>query len=343
MLDSGFELLEHAGIVLCLRYSPKGEYLLVARANLERGLVQIWRTSGLHAEDGQPVQTEPIAWRIFEHQVLDACWTAEDSFLVCGDEGLSSAYRVDPTDKVENGFSAGSVAVQGLRETRSHMVGLKAKWDKVRFDENLGVAVFASMESRHLITLPLRGDVSAEASGEPSDVDGALDLAGQLTALAFQPITSANAGDKNEERVDGSLLAATFEQGICVIYRVTRPTETCTKCEELLALELPEGPALALSWSPGGAQLAIGGTDLVQIWQASDLMERQNGKRHVALVTWRPDHAALGRRNGVHVEENEAEEEVMVGPSLSWSADGESVGFAVDKQVGFVLLSVTGP
>ena len=342
-LDARAKLLEPASIVLCLRYSPKGDYLLVLRTNLHRGLVQVWRTPGSdeHKDNDSDLQAQgarPIAWRIFERQVLDASWTADDRFLVCGDDGISGAYNLDQTIKPENGFTEESVAVHGLVEHQSEMIGLRCKWDKLRVDGRLGVAAFASTERRVIFTVPLQSCMSDTA--DKGDIGDATSLPGQLTALAFQPHYDSHenqAGDHGAE--DSCLLAATFEEGLCVLYRISRPSSTHADCEELLQLELPEGPALALAWSPQGTHLAIGNTDLAQVWQAEDLERLPNGKRHEALVTWQPDADAIGKRNGEHADEQEG----MIEPSLSWSADGESLAFAVDRQVSIAVALPKNP
>ncbi|KAK4548068.1 hypothetical protein LTR36_010788 [Oleoguttula mirabilis] len=358
VFETGPDLLHPAPIVLCLRYSPKGDYLLVLRTNVKRGMVQIWRTPAAeHQDDGSapPFRpNEPVAWRILEHPALDACWTADDRFLVCGDEGLASAYHLDPTAKPDNGFVAENVTIHGLREHRSDMLGFNARWDKLRFDSKLGVAVFASTEGKKLLALPLHIDSSAGADGKPNP-DDALSLPGQLTALAFQPGQAVTA-EEDEGAPQVCLLAAAFAEGHCTIYRLSRPTsDTRPTCKEIVTLELAEGPALALAWSPGGEYLAVGGVDVVQIWRREDLPAEAEaeagteGRKVGALVTWRPDGKAraLGRRNGVHEHEHEhaeedgnenesGDEEGMVEPSLSWSADGGSLAFAAEKQLAVI-------
>jgi len=330
-LDPGIPLLKNMGIALCVRYSPSGDHLLVVRTNLKRGSVQIWRTPDVKSEDSDSgvftESTEPIAWRIFEHQVLDACWISDDEFLVCGDQGLSCAYRLEPTVKDEEEYTAENVAIQGLSEQRSDMIAIPSQWDKICFDPNLSVAVFATTEGKTLLSVPIQRD---SPSGNDStqvdlkaDIDGALIMSGQLTALAFQ----SHAAD---EKKDSSLLAATFEEGACIIYRLTRPSDTRTNSEEVVRLELAEGPALTLAWSPKGTYLAVGGPELVQIWREEDLSEKREGNRQAPLVTWRPDGNAVCKRNGEHAS---AGDRGLVEPSLSWSADGESLAFGVDRQV----------
>lgn len=102
---------------------------------------------------------------------------------------------------------------------------------------------------------------------------------------------------------------------------------------ELASLTLSEGPALTIAWSPNGEHLAIGNGELVQMWSA-DSLRRKNGVRHVAdpSVTWRPTSETNGVVDGEHADKPVAQ------PSLSWSSDGESLAFAVDKQVSYILV-----
>lgn len=342
--------------MLGLRYSPNGEYMLVVRTNLKRGLLQVWRTPDLKREsDGRPVlamdNTEPVAWRIFEHQALDACWTSNDALLVCGDQGLASAYRLDAGVKTENGFTVENVAVQGLIEEGSEMSSLKHKWDKLRFDEKTGVAVLASTEASMMFTLPIHGTYESDTPSE----DAILTLPGRLTALAFQPQHRSNAAldTKPETKSDdnSAFIAAAFEQGFAMLYRITGPSSRLSVSAERLRLDLADAaPALAVAWSPQGTHLAVGGTDVVQVWSRESL-EAQGARTCEPLVTWRSDPKALergrrgvenGRVNGGDVADGNGVngEAVVAEPSLSWSADGESLGFAVDGQVSVIVLAL---
>ena len=72
--------------------------------------------------------------------------------------------------------------------------------------------------------------------------------------------------------------------------------------------------------------------------------ERERGVDTVPLVTWRPEtetNGTNGESNG-HGETNgngDVSELAQSEPSLSWNADGERLGFAVDRQVSLYFLS----
>lgn len=311
------QLLEPPGVVLCLRYSQNTSYLLVAVTNGQRGLVQIWETP---SDSNSPkTQREPCAWKIFENTLLDVSWTGDDTFLACGAGGLSAMYQIDQNRQQEIGaVEAGTVSMRGLISQNSDVLEGSHDWDKVRWDDQHNLAVFvSSMEKRMVISSRLQN--GSEGTGEE---DLQIDLPEEPTALAFKPKHG------QAEAEDPSLLAAAFVDGSCLVYRIDRSGDAGPKCSELVSLSLDDGPALAVAWSPNGQYLAVGNSELVQIWSA-DALKRQNGVRHPpqAAVIWRPAPEVNGTMNG------HAQDEKMPEPSLSWSADGESLAYAADKQV----------
>ncbi|TKA75445.1 hypothetical protein B0A55_04875 [Friedmanniomyces simplex] len=333
------KMLEPQGVVLCMRYSRDGTYLLVLRTNAQRGFVQVWKTPQ-PVDDAGSARDQPIAWRWFDRQALDACWTSDILFLICGEDGLSCAYQIDtinngneppvpaPVSAVTNG--------QGLTERDAELIGFKAKWDKLRYDPYAGVAVLASTSSKVFVTRPMTARYAGDLP-QNACLNGELHLPGNLTALAFQPRgpstnSMVTSGDGAEEGLRESLLAATFEEGSCAIYRLTRPNASRAVSERVVSLAMWEGPALALAWSPQGTHLAFGGADVVHIYETAALSTPKNGARREPLVTWRPEAAALAAGKRAEEQEADGEQEVLVQPSLSWSSDGESLGFAVERQ-----------
>lgn len=307
--------------MLALRYQAK---LLVVRTNLKRGLVLVYETNS--------DASDPIAWKIFEHPVLDAAWVKDDEFVVCGDNGLLEAHRVlGVVSLLEAEFTSANIPYYGL-DRLNWLPSVPGKWDKVRYEGVTKVVAVASTEDRKL----------AVCAYDPSNVDDqwtVTELPGQLTALAFEVRTSPlNSGEQHSP-----LLAATFEDGTCALYTRRRPSEANAKSsiESLVTVHVSSGPALALAWTPDGAHLAVGGTDLVQIWETSSLvhydsdtkrLEKKPDAQLQPLVTWSPDATATGPRNGEHESARPLTE-----PSLSWSSDGESLAFAVDKQVRLLM------
>ena len=316
-------MLEPSGLILLLRYSPNADYLLVLRVNQKRGLAMIYNTS--------PGATDhrPIAWRLAEHHILGASWISETSFVVCGEHGLVEAYAIDNSSSAwEDGFTEDSISVIGLTKLSTSLPETDCRWEKLTSDGSNDTVALASINDARLI-------IGSTASARNSTIDfsASIDLPAQLTALAFQP--SAQSISRRP-----SLLATTFEDGTWKLFTNSTTYPSSLTCA--LAYHLTDGPALALAWSHDGQYLAIGGTELVQIWDIDTLVQREDGAAawteqrslsYEPVVTWRPDAAATKPRNG---EQNgHAKEEPLSEPSLSWSADGERLGFAVKKQVCF--------
>jgi transducin (beta)-like 1 len=301
---SSLPLLEPAGIVICIRYSPSGEHLLVVRTNLKRGLVQVYETP---TEEDKPTQRkEPVSWRMFEHQVLDAVWTNDESFVVCGDEGITSSYALlKPESSLTNGFAPESIAVHHLAEQKLEIAPGNIRWDKVRHDTKRGLLLFASTTERKLAIY-----LSPNSGSEEKSLT-VLEIPEQLSALALQPQEEAS-GEKG-------LVAASFEDGTAVLYGYS--TSGALAFEQVATLDLGHSPALALSWSPDGKHLALGGTDSVRIWRVDN--EDLSAFDSRPLVSWRQT-----------ADQDDADEsEALSEPSLSWSPDGERLGFAVERQV----------
>jgi transducin (beta)-like 1 len=304
---SSLPLLEPAGVVLCIRYSPSGEHLLVLRTNLKRGLVQVYETPTV--EDKPTQRKEPIAWRVFEHQVLDATWINDQSFVVCGDEGLTNSYALTkPETAMTNGFGPKSIAVHHLAEQALEIVPGSINWDKVRHDVQRGLLIFASTTNRKLAAY-----LSPNLGSDETSLT-ILEIPEQLSALALQP----------QDKLHGNkgLIAACFEDGTAALYAYSKSGALIF--EQLSTLDLGHSPALALSWSPDGKDLALGGTDSVRVWHVDN--EDLGAFDSRPLVSWRQT-----------AEPDDADEsEALSEPSLSWSPDGERLGFAVERQVCFV-------
>ena len=338
-LSFGLPTLEPGGIVLCVQYNITGTHLLILRTNLKTSLVQVWDTR--HHGDANDTETdpytsaiaEPIAWHIYDRQVLDACWATHDQFVVTGEEGWSSVHAIDNTaPPTPTSVTTETVTSRGLLEQTHHLdpdQDKKRSWSRVCAPSDAsGRVALASADDRTLM-------FAATARGAPDDGSHAsvnvVDLPGTLKGMAFRPVQS-NPEDGNDSAETTLFLATAFEEGFCTLYSARWLGSRCLSSTECARVRLAEGqPALALAWSPDGDHLAVAGTDVVQIWDAESLLDaKQRPHQPEAVVTWRCD--ALG------VWKHEEEELARAGdmscqPSLSWSADGKRVAFAVERQV----------
>ncbi|KAM0720010.1 hypothetical protein Q7P37_004145 [Cladosporium fusiforme] len=318
---SSMPLLSPPGVVHCIRYSPSGEHMLVAQISEKRGLVEIYETP-MNPEK-PTVRKGPTAWRIFEHPVLDATWTNDNSFVVCGDQGITKTYKLlSPEEPSTNGFTPESIAVHHLAEQSLEIEPGTIKWDKVRFDARSGIHVFASTAERKLIAF-----VGPNAASEQKSQMVEIAIPEKLSALTLQP-QELSTGD--ESSVKKSIVAASFQDGSAILFGVSH-TEGSISFEQLVTLDLGQGlPALALAWSPDGKHVALGGMDTVRIWRVD--AESIHSMDTRPLVDWRQAAEINGSTNGEHQDASEGLSE----PSLSWSADGERLGFAVDKQISVI-------
>ncbi|KAK3675142.1 hypothetical protein LTR78_005076 [Recurvomyces mirabilis] len=329
-------MLEPPGVMICMRYSPSGTYILGLRTNMARGMVQIWKAPSAQGEDGEEVPYEPIAYRLFDTQALDACWTNDETFLICGDN-LAAAYQLHPGQ--ERTFHPPDPNGRGLVERSGSLIGFVDTWDKLRYDVGLGAAVIISTVTKTLVTIPLDSDLEVNMKAFTS-IDGQHELPGQITAAAFQPRGPSSAAPPDpevDEETKGTLIACTFAEGFCVIYSITRPEKGRTGSSKAFFLRFPAA-ALALAWSASGRYLAVGGTEAVQIYDVESFGPGQEVR--MPLVNWPSDPGMFRekRRNGaVNGNHGEAgEEEEMMPPSLSWSSDGESLGFALERQIAVI-------
>lgn len=318
-------MLEPAGIALSIRYSPSGEYLLAAKTNGQRGLVQVWKTARTPDLEIQTVH-EPIAWRMFEQPIHEIVWSGHDTFAVCGDAGSSCLYQIDASQQpVSEAQTTGSIEMRGLIALNSNVLPAEHAWDHVRVDQRHKVSAFASVDARQIILTS-----RIHSPDLMSAADHKIDVAGDITALEFQPTqTSSDDHVTDADTQSPSLLAVALDDGPCNIYIASRQADGTITCTDGPTLSLAEGQITTLAWSAKGEYLAAGNADLVQIWHTTSL-KRVDGATSPgpdAYVTWRPATQASERGSEQHDEEKE-----MYQPSLSWSSD-DSLAYAAEKQV----------
>ncbi|KAK4636112.1 hypothetical protein CLAFUW4_00502 [Fulvia fulva] len=332
----GAPLLEPYGMILFLCYSPDSRYLLAGRTKEGGALVQVWK-----ARDPEDDGAQPIAWRLFDKQMLSATWISNETFVVCGEQGLSCKYQVDQAHEevavdglaqlsdMPDNILTGPSKVQGLITHNANIFDFSYALEKLVIDKRHNIGVFQSAESRKLIFTCRLHNRAAEIG---SDLE--VDIPEGLTSLEIAPWEERE--DDKAAVLDAekpTLLAAAFEDGNCIIYEITKTDEGAPKCDEAIKLTLQEGPAIASQWSPNGEHLAVANEEVVQIWSVESFQPK-NGVRHAvdATVVWRPTSEAdetLGESIG-------DEEKTAFEPSLSWSADGESLAFAADKQIAVI-------
>ncbi|USW48639.1 Putative F-box-like/WD repeat-containing protein Ebi [Septoria linicola] len=322
--------LEPPGVIFSVHYSPDSRFLLALRTNMKRSMIQVWPSSRLDVD--APPLSDPIAWRLFDVQVNDAVWTSDDTFVICGEQGLSALYQIDESQGQDlSTLPAGNVLMRGLISRNSNIFEGTSTWDRVRFDARHQVATFASNADRRLLlTAKLRPNGSSTAE----DVEFELPEEKTLQPLEFSTTQVGPDTENEDEQGVESFLAAGYDDGSISLYSINFSPNEGLACKEVTELTLSEPPATALGWSPSGAHLAVANSNLIQIW-SRDSFSRKNGIMQPtrATITWRPTVPAGSSMNG---DANGSKAECE--PSLHWSADGASIAFATEHQVSVIAI-----
>jgi len=331
-----------SSVVLALHYSPDGSKLLVLQTSLNRGAVAVYSTSA------SGVRATLLNSGYFGSQVVDAAWLDNSRLLIWGAEGLCQVSDIDAKlsetsdalsdlTKAAVGFLSGTSIVPASPTTRSY--------EKVQISDSKAIAILSSDQEGADTTLCQRLESGKIEQSQQPPIR--LGPESKITAMAWQP-------EPDSDPTQSRFLAIASEDGSCKIYAYTHNGDTGTdtpaerKDQALLSFYLSSGPALAIAWSSDGSFLAVAGTDTVQIWNIRDIgMAARSDEAFAhtrlgsssstkALVSWRLDRRATlspPREHDEHEVNVEGREDTVAEPSLSWSADGESLAFAVERQV----------
>ncbi|KAF2209349.1 hypothetical protein CERZMDRAFT_100551 [Cercospora zeae-maydis SCOH1-5] len=326
-LQLGPPSLEPPGIVFAIHYSPDSRYVLALRTNMKRSMIQIWSSARTNVD--APPLCESIAWRLFDNQVTDAQWISNDTLAICGEKGLSACYQVDESQGQDlSTLPTASVLMRGLIPRNSNILEGATDWDVIRFDHHHRVAAFVSKSQKRLVfTAKLR---SHDSHTNP-DMEFTLPDAKSIEPVEISP----NPLQQNPEHDGGpapeSFLAMGFDDGTVAVYTIRFAPNQTLLCDELIELNFMVSPVTALSWSKNSEYLAVSNSSLVQIW-SRDSFSRINGVLHNprAAVTWRPQN------NSGPTGDGSSDAVVDFEPSLSWSADGTSLAFAIKERVSVI-------
>ncbi|CAK1354799.1 hypothetical protein CB0940_01390 [Cercospora beticola] len=327
-LQLGLPSLEPPGIVLAIHYSPDSRYVLALRTNMKRSMIQVWSSARTNVD--APPLSESVAWRLFDNQVSDAQWISNDTFAICGDQGLSACYQVDESQGQDlSTLPTASVLMRGLIPRNSNIIEGTTDWDVVRFDHRHRIAAFVSRSQKRLVVTPkLR---SNDNSTSP-DVEFILPDAKSLQPVEISSSRLQQDHEQNDDSTPETFLALGYGDGTVAIYAIRYTSDQALVCSEVVDLNFMVLPVAALAWSTNGEYLAVSNSSLVQVW-SRDSFARTNGAVHSprAMITWRRPQSPGGPADG----EN-GDEVIDCEPSLSWSADGTSLAFAINEQVSVV-------
>lgn len=302
LYDLGPQLLAEPAIITKLLYSPDGKLLLAVSGNSKRGLVLVLDTSN----ESEPGSGPPVAWRIFERPVLDACWTGDVSFAVVGEDPALRLFTIDLEEdsQSEDGMTAEKIQLYGLRESFAVMDNGSGRdsFEKVLYDRASDLIVPAAIDSGETWAIH-----SASLAAHLVQRSGR-----RIEAISLRPRQNTLA----REHQAPQLLAVLHDDGECVVYRLDG-SEGVPVCSVERILSLPGGTGLTLAWTPSGRYLALVGTDIIKVWDTfgEDTVEE--------VASWHLPSQA---------EDSEEEEDIGV-TVLSWDASGKRLCWAKDRQV----------
>ncbi|MCJ1243942.1 hypothetical protein MMC30_001139 [Trapelia coarctata] len=285
-------------MVLNLSWNALGTLILgVAHSTEAASTLVVW-----DAKSGQALQPFEL-----HTSVLDAAWTDDRSFIVCGAGIIGTSHILDRT-------------IDALKTQHSDS-GAPYEWSKLRFDP---------------ITRTVA--VAAESSGDLAIIDAAATFRTikahdtDITALVYQPLSSPSAHADASPR----LLATSSTHGSIKIWDATRPF---TMVQHLTLGR--SSPALAVSFTPDGYLVAAASWNKVLFWHAEGGgMPKATWKGKGG--EWQSVSASAvegqKRLNGEGEGEEDGDGDGDAEPvhSLSWDADGGKLAYGLNDQIAII-------
>ncbi|MCJ1381565.1 hypothetical protein MMC17_004676 [Xylographa soralifera] len=318
--------------VTSMAWSPDGEYLAVARyasSPVSRGMIitctkdgaildelpggtdmvlnLAWNASGslilgvTHSDD---VDSTLVVWDVqtgssmqpfhLQTAVLDAAWTEDRKFVVCGNGLIAESHIEDHS-------------VDALQSSRFG-VDSSCEWSKIRYDNvTHGMAIAAEAS----------GDLAIVESSGTMRVKRAHDA--EITGLVYQPLSNPATFPESLPR----LLATASTDGTIKIWDARRPFDLVQSFGLGSA-----SPALAMSFTPDGYLVAAASWDKVLFWKA------EGGGMPTATWRGKDGEWQTGfdhHMNGVNGDDED--EMRMDTHSLSWDAHGKKLAYGLKDQV----------
>ncbi|MCJ1280780.1 hypothetical protein MMC26_000097 [Xylographa opegraphella] len=318
--------------VTSMAWSPDGEYLAVAHyasSPVSRGMIVTctkdgamldelpggtdmvlnlaWNASGslilgvTHSDD---VDSTLVVWDVqtgssmqpfhLPTAVLDAAWTEDRKFVVCGNGLIAESHIEDHS-------------IDALRSTRLG-VDSSCEWSKIRYDDVTHSMAIAAETS---------GDLAIVDSSGTMRVKRAHDA--EITGLVYQPLSNPATFPDSVPR----LLATASIDGSIKIWDARRPFDLVQSFGLGSA-----SPALAMSFTPDGYLVAAASWDKVLFWKAEGrgmptaTWRGKDGEWQTGL-----DHHMDG------VDDDDDDEMRMDTHSLSWDAHGKKLAYGLRDQV----------
>lgn len=325
------EFLQPPGVALRVEYSPNGDYLMIARTNGDRGVIEIW--PALHSQVAATTpSTQPIAWKIFEHSLSDAAWCGERQLMVCTHTEHAWVLKLSEELTHTTAFTGDSIALHSFVENEVVLPPSGEVDTTYKHDATHGIDVFfvrpydqESAQDQMVIIDASLYDTEAYLKAKQT-----FDLDWTFVTSAVQPAkkTDLPPSEVISNYGPARLLATIAESGGCRLFELNRDSNGVI-CKPLFneggySLKMSYGPALAVAWSPDGTHLAMAGTNLVQVWQATGTTIDNR-----PVLTWRTGKSSLEEVEHANGIGREASKPIC----LTWDAPGEKICFAFENKV----------
>lgn len=272
-------------MVLNLSWNTVGSLILgIAHSDHVDSTLIVW-----DAKSARPMQPFQL-----KSAVLDAAWTDDRKFVVCG-TGLIAESHIEDHN------------IDAL-ESHRYTTDIPYEWSKIRYDPITRTTAVAAEVSGDLAIISSQGSIRIQKAHDA-----------EITTLVYQPLSNPAAYSESLPR----LLATSSTDGSIKIWDARRPFDLVQSFSFGRA-----SPALAMSFSPDGYLVAASSWDKILFWKAEGRtlpMATWRGKDS----GWQSalDHPMNG-------DGSEEEDDMQVFMHcLSWDAYGKKLAYGFKDQV----------
>ncbi|MCJ1476525.1 hypothetical protein MMC13_005191 [Lambiella insularis] len=275
-------------MVLNLSWNPPGSLILgITHSDDVDSTLIVW-----DAKSARPMQPFQL-----KRAVMDAAWTDDHKFVVCG-TGLIAESHIEDYN------------IDAL-ESHRYSTDIPYEWSKIRYDPITRTIAVATEASGDLAIINSLGNMHIHKAHDA-----------EITGLVYQPLANSSAYPESSAR----LLATSSIDGSINIWDARRPFELVQSFSFGRA-----SPALAMSFSPDGYLVAASSWDKIMFWKAEGgalPMATWRGKNSEWQGTL--DHPMNGDRG-------EEDDELQVDTHcLSWDAYGKKLAYGFKDQIAII-------
>ncbi|KAF2862527.1 hypothetical protein K470DRAFT_255814 [Piedraia hortae CBS 480.64] len=238
-------LLDPAGYIFSLTFSPSGTHLLLLRSNLEISCLQIFSLT-----DPMSIDAEIIASKYANTHISSAEWIDENTFLALSREGVLEVLELSP----EHDEPPTARGLRCVFTTTNEVKG------RVFVDASLSALIFAESNELFVMCTPSPARFAR------------VRLQSRFADLKVQP-----SSEKVRVRKEGCI-AVGVEEGFVGIYALRRDGsdengDTSLSLTRITDLHLPHSIGeVYFAWEPKGDALAIVNEMYVRVWKTGEWM-----------------------------------------------------------------------